>query len=247
MIWWVAHGILSYISLKPRYIQGGTNLRVCSVTLKGNGEFSLVQEKYKVSDALKTGEATDLFDYIADSVAHFLQTRTELKSKSDGSKEQLYLGFTFSFPVKQTALDKGTLSHWTKGFETRNAKGKDVVKLLQDALDRKQVPVKCSALVNDTVGTMLSRAYQSGGALMGAIFVSMSIILIWYRNSLIFLQGTGTNAAYLERSEKIKTLSTSGHAGTSRGMIVNTVCSFSVPISIPLNSPVITGMGSIRQ
>jgi hexokinase len=59
------------------------------------------------------------------------------------------------------------------------------VQLLQDALDRKQVPVKCSALVNDTVGTLLSRAYQSGAAFVGAIF------------------GTGTNGAYLERMSSI--------------------------------------------
>jgi len=45
--------------------------------------------------------------------------------------------------------------------------------------------VRCSALVNDTVGTLLSRAYQSGAAVIGAIF------------------GTGTNGAYLERMAAI--------------------------------------------
>jgi hypothetical protein len=35
--------------------------RVCEVALKGDNTFSMRQAKYKVSDALKSGEATALF------------------------------------------------------------------------------------------------------------------------------------------------------------------------------------------
>ena len=76
---------------------------------------------------------------------------------------------TFSFPVEQTALDSGHLLTWTKGrfntsvtsqpfvdnhviivgFAAKNAVGHDVVKLLQDAFNRKHLHVKCVALVND--------------------------------------------------------------------------------------------------
>jgi hypothetical protein len=35
--------------------------RVCEVVLHGNQTFDLRQQKYKVSEALKTGEATALF------------------------------------------------------------------------------------------------------------------------------------------------------------------------------------------
>jgi len=118
---------------------------------------------------------------------------------------------TGSFPVEQTALDKGRLLTWTKGFSTKNAIGHDVVKLLQDALDRKHVHVKCSALVNDTVGTLLSRSYQSGPALVGAIF------------------GTGTNGAYIDRVETISKLGEAAIAESQKGgkdageyMVVNT-------------------------
>jgi hexokinase len=34
---------------------------VCEITLRGDKTFSLRQAKYKVSEALKTGEATVLF------------------------------------------------------------------------------------------------------------------------------------------------------------------------------------------
>ncbi|KAL7417005.1 hexokinase-domain-containing protein [Mrakia frigida] len=163
---------------------GGTNLRVCEVRLLGDHKFTIKQQKYKVSDEIKQGEASELFGYIADSIDAFL---TELGTESEVG-EELHLGFTFSFPVEQTALASGKILTWTKGFSAKNAIGHDVVVLLQDALDKRHIHVKCSALVNDTVGTMLSASYQAGPALIGAIF------------------GTGTNGAYLEDLVNIKKL-----------------------------------------
>lgn len=168
---------------------GGTNLRVCLILLQGHNQFKIKQQKYKVSEELKTGQARVLFDYIAESVDNFL---TEVESHDDiaipATGEPMHLGFTFSFPVEQTAIDAGKLLTWTKGFNTKNAIGHDVVRLLQDAFDRKHMHVRCSALVNDTVGTLLSRSYQSGPALIGAIF------------------GTGTNGAYIDKSRTISKL-----------------------------------------
>jgi hexokinase len=105
-------------------------------------------------------------DYLADSVDAFL-TSSDSAAALPSSKE-LPLGLTFSFPVEQTALDQGYLLTWTKGthiysssrtvsqimlcvtgFSAKNAKGNDVVKLLQDAFNRKHLHVKCVALVND--------------------------------------------------------------------------------------------------
>ncbi|KAL8281177.1 hypothetical protein RQP46_006535 [Phenoliferia psychrophenolica] len=163
---------------------GGTNLRVCEVTLLGDHKWTMRQQKFKVSDALKQGEATALFDYIAGAIDQFL-VQTGTTSSAD---EALYLGFTFSFPVLQTALDAGTLITWTKGFECKNAVGKDIVQLLQDALDRKHIHVRCSALVNDTCGALMARAYEGGDCLCGGIF------------------GTGTNGAYVESIDQITKL-----------------------------------------
>lgn len=179
---------------------GGTNLRVCEVQLHGNQQFTLRQQKYKLSEVLKTGEATVLFDYLADSVDEFLTSM----GHEITDDEALHLGLTFSFPVEQTALDKGVLLTWTKGFSAKNAVGKDVVKLLQDAFDRKHIHVKCAALVNDTVGALLSRAYTSGGCILGAIF------------------GTGTNGAFVEDVQKIRKLSDSAALKHVQTMVVNT-------------------------
>lgn len=83
---------------------------------------------------------------MADSVDAFL---TQIGNQVEEEIDALHLGFTFSFPVEQTALDSGTLLTWTKGFSAKNAQGNDVVKMLQEALDRKHLHVKCTALVND--------------------------------------------------------------------------------------------------
>ncbi|EJT97586.1 hypothetical protein DACRYDRAFT_24967 [Dacryopinax primogenitus] len=180
---------------------GGTNLRVCQVTLLGNQQVEMKQSKYRVSDALKTGEAVDLFNYMADSVDHFLTTTDVAPGAED---EDLYLGLTFSFPVDQTAINKGKLIHWTKGFMATNAIGHDVMQMLQDALDRRHIHVKCAALINDTVGCLLSHAYFSGGCILGAIF------------------GTGTNGAYVEDFTKVTKLPKGAFEGTlPKSMVIN--------------------------
>ena len=98
------------------------------------------------------------------------------------------MGFTFSFPVEQTAIDKGVLTTWTKGFTASGVVGKDVVFMLQESLNRKEVPIKVTALINDAVGTLLSHAYKHPNSLLGVIF------------------GTGTNGSYFEKIENIKKL-----------------------------------------
>ncbi|CAB5191382.1 unnamed protein product [Rhizophagus irregularis] len=125
---------------------GGTNLRMCQVNLEGDGKVSVRQQKYKVSDSLKNGDARHLFDYLADCVDKFLSEF----NISSSAEDKLKLGFTFSFPVDQTAINKGNLIYWTKGYTCSGAVGKDVVFMLQDSLNRKVVPVEVTALVNDT-------------------------------------------------------------------------------------------------
>lgn len=52
---------------------GGTNLRVCWITLKGSDhETDVVQDTYRVPDHIKTGSADELWDLVADSLDDFL-------------------------------------------------------------------------------------------------------------------------------------------------------------------------------
>ncbi|CAI2164954.1 17079_t:CDS:2 [Funneliformis geosporum] len=179
---------------------GGTNLRVCLIKLGSDGNISIKQQKYKVSETYKTGEARQLFDFLADCIDKFLAELNETDKRSSSKEGKLNLGFTFSFPVEQTAIDKGNLISWTKGFTCAGAVGKDVVFMLQEALNRKGVPVKVSALVNDTVGTLLAHAYKHPKTLLGVIL------------------GTGTNCAYFEKISNIKKLQFNSNA---EHMIIN--------------------------
>ncbi|ORX49039.1 hypothetical protein BCR36DRAFT_584147 [Piromyces finnis] len=180
--------IPSYVSRRPNgketgsYLAldlGGTNFRVCEVYLEGDSKVRLTQKKFTIPDYAKCGQSDVLFDFLADSVLTFI-TENNIPTETD-----IPLGFTFSFPVNQTALDKGYLMGWTKGFDCKDTVGKDVVELLNEALARKNVKVHVSALVNDTVGTLMSHAYNDPGTFVGVIL------------------GTGTNAAYVEKVSAI--------------------------------------------
>lgn len=154
---------------------GGTNFRMLDLELKGNGKIGASTAKSFVLDKkYLSGPGEDLFDFIAQCVKDFLA------GKATPSGGKLSLGFTFSFPVEQTGIASGKLIRWTKGFGAEGVIGEDVVKLLDDALARKGVEnVKVAALANDTVGTLVAKAYQDTACDVGVIL------------------GTGTNACYM--------------------------------------------------
>lgn len=53
---------------------GGTNLRVCWITLKGPGhDPEVLQDMYKLPKHIKTGTADQLWGLIADSLSDFLE------------------------------------------------------------------------------------------------------------------------------------------------------------------------------
>ena len=201
---------------------GGTNFRVCSIQLHGNSTFSLTQSKVAIPKELMVAKTSrELFSFLAKQIEQFLRThhgeryhshverRASLIGFGGYREEDIFsLGFTFSFPVQQFGINKGTLIRWTKGFDIHDAVGKDVCALLQKEIDALGLPVRVAALVNDTVGTLMARSYTSPGktgTLLGAIF------------------GTGTNGAYVEKLDKITKLKDMGEIDTSTGeMIVNT-------------------------
>ena len=85
----------------------------------------------KIDDQTKQSTQEVLFDFIARSVAEFIEEQ-KISAK-------LPLGFTFSFPVDQKSLISGNLIRWTKDFSATGAEGEDIVKLLRDAFVRRGV------------------------------------------------------------------------------------------------------------
>ena len=219
---------------------GGTNFRVCSIQLHGDTTFSLTQSKVAIPRELMVAKTSkELFSFLAKQIENFLKThhddryrahlerRKTVNSRENFQRKEIFqLGFTFSFPVNQIAINKGTLARWTKGFDIEDAIGKDVCQLLQVELDALNLPVEVAALVNDTVGTLMARSYTSPGktgTLIGAIF------------------GTGTNGAYVEKLSKISKLDSmkgSDYDKSTGEMIVNTEWgSFDNQMSVLPNTP----------
>lgn len=77
-----------------------------------------------------SGSAESLFGFIADRIAEFCPETVR-------GAVPVPLGFTFSFPVDQHAIARGSLIKWTKGFSASGCVGKDVVDLLQTELNKR--------------------------------------------------------------------------------------------------------------
>ncbi|OAF61394.2 glucokinase [Pseudogymnoascus destructans] len=215
---------------------GGTNVRVCSVDLHGDTKLTTVQSKTAIPpELMHAATFRELLHFLAQQIELFLQTynndllHAHRARKTETSRDGLLkLGFTFSFAFKQLALNRGTLLYWTKGFNIPDAIGQELCGLLQDELEALNVPVLVAALVNDTVGTLVARSYQSPGAtttLLGAIF------------------GTGTNGAYVEKLANITKMLPAQADGSaapipSGDMILNTEWgSFDPELFILPNTP----------
>ena len=182
---------------------GGTNLRVCEVHLpEEKGEFDITQSKYRMPEELKTGDVDELWEYVADCVQEFVEYH-----HADENLSQMHLGFTFSYPATQDYVDHGVLQRWTKGFDIAGVEGNDVVPMFEAALAKRVkirrsvlgdiladpdmlqgLPIKVTALINDTTGTLIASAYTDPDTKIGCIF------------------GTGCNAAYMENCGSIPKL-----------------------------------------
>ncbi|KAJ7322826.1 hexokinase [Mycena albidolilacea] len=172
---------------------GGTNLRVCLVTLEGEGKFEITQTKYRLTEEQKQEDGQKLFDFCAECLKTFVDTN--LADENSGLKlepgEKLPLGFTFSYPCSQERIDHGELIRWTKGFGAANTEGQDVAAMFRKSLAKYDLPIELTALINDTTGTLIASHYVNPKTKIAVIF------------------GTGCNAAYMERVgdiHKIKNL-----------------------------------------
>ncbi|EPY83755.1 hexokinase-1 [Camelus ferus] len=131
---------------------GGTNFRVLLVKIRSGKKRTVEMHNkiYAIPTEIMQGTGEELFDHIVSCISDFLDYM--------GIKgPRMPLGFTFSFPCKQTSLDAE--------FDL------DVV-----------------AVVNDTVGTMMTCAYEEPTCEVGLIV------------------GTGSNACYMEEMKNVETL-----------------------------------------
>lgn len=94
----------------------------------------------------------------------------------------------------QHSLEVGILVTWTKTFNCQNVVNQDAVKLLRESLERRgDTKVNVVAVLNDTTGTLVQGASQDRNTVIGLIL------------------GTGSNACYLERADKVQHWETERH------------------------------------
>lgn len=75
---------------------GGTNLRVCLVTLQGEGKFEITQSKYRLTEEQKQEDGQKLFDFCAESLKTFIDSSLLIESGQLKNGQKLPLGFTVS-------------------------------------------------------------------------------------------------------------------------------------------------------
>ncbi|MBP2645835.1 MAG: hexokinase [Firmicutes bacterium] len=156
---------------------GGTNVRAQVLELLGGGRWRECNRRaYPLKDSQgrfdyisSETKSEELFDFLAELVLEV----------SHG--QECSLGFTFSFPCVQNSVQHAELIGWTKEIKTAGVEGQDVGRLMKEALIRKGGPrITPVAIINDTVGTLLTAAYKNPVATIGAIC------------------GTGHNACYFD-------------------------------------------------
>ncbi|KAG8370999.1 hypothetical protein BUALT_Bualt13G0041500 [Buddleja alternifolia] len=180
---------------------GGTNFRVLRIHLEGQRS-AVIQhdlDRQPIPQNLMTSTSEELFDFIATSLKEFVEKEESLSETSQVKRREL--GFTFSFPVKQTSSSSGNLIKWTKGFYVEDMVGRDVSECLQQAISRKGLDMRVAVLINDTVGTLALGHYHDEDTVAAVVF------------------GTGTNACYLERTDAI--IKCQGLLTTSGSTVVN--------------------------
>lgn len=129
---------------------GGTNFRAILLHLHEGNVIREEVKRYHIADELRTGSGEQLFDFLAECLVDFV-------SEQNLEDVPLPLGFTFSFPMAQHSLDSGCLVTWTKTFNCPDVVGKDVVKLLQQSLEKYgHNHIEVIAILNDTTGTLVS-------------------------------------------------------------------------------------------
>jgi len=187
---------------------GGTNFRVRHVSMGGKAG-SLKHKSFGVE--LKRENLTcsveELFDFMVETSIPFIEEVVDLSTSVPR------IGFTFSFPMEQTGINKGRLLRWTKGFTCEGGVGSDPIQLLKDAFRRKGVQVEVPVLANDTVALLAAGRYHHADCRMGIIL------------------GTGTNAAYMEQVSNIRKLGSMG--GEAGEMAINTEWSDFKGASLP--------------
>ncbi|CEF60199.1 Hexokinase family and Hexokinase, N-terminal domain and Hexokinase, C-terminal domain-containing protein [Strongyloides ratti] len=160
----------------------GKNLRIMLLTLSGHkADPVAVSCNFMVSQNVMKGTGDQLFNFIVNCLQKFLR-EFNLESTS------LPIGFVFSYPCELLSIRSARLLWWTKGFDIKDCLQKDVVQLLEEALELNlETQGRIKAVMNDTVGQLAAAAHKYGPECILGVVI-----------------GYGCNSSYLEDVKKIE-------------------------------------------
>ena len=142
---------------------GGTNIRANTISLFGDKSY---RTAISIEETLENilGKKKNMSAYL------FFNAVAKMLEKITYTYCQYKLGHTFSFPCNQTSCNNATLIKWTKEIGIRNAVNKDINKILASSLRRSGINnIEPTAIINDTIGVLLAKAYTSGNVSIGSI------------------------------------------------------------------------------
>lgn len=172
---------------------GGTNFRVATVHFDKAGQAVVERfEKHTMPGIEQELSKDDFFAEIAGHVEPYL-------SEADS------ISFCFSYPTEIQPDRDGRLIAFTKEIKAPEVEGALIGKGLLAALPEKYQN-KEILILNDTVATLLAGQAQTVGQS--------------YSSYAGFILGTGTNTAYIEKTDRIAALSREASKGET--MIINT-------------------------
>lgn len=167
---------------------GGTNIRVCCVSLKKGLPPSINEiMSWPLSDYYKfniedLNKEDGIFVFVCRCLKFFWDSLTFEGRNLLYTDGVVPVGLTFSYPIKQESLRHGTIMKWNKSLDCKDLIGKDVVEVLEEIIKREEgmSNFRVKVLLNDTTSSLLAESYLEPSCMIGIIL------------------GTGTNAAYYE-------------------------------------------------
>ncbi|RYO74903.1 hypothetical protein DL764_010647 [Monosporascus ibericus] len=165
---------------KGRYLAidiGGTNLRVGFIELLGGDKYDpkpdqtlnskeppvrqAFEKSWPILENLKSRQPDELFTWIGKCIVEVVREGCE---KFHLPKDiPLPMGVTFSFPMQQKTISEATLMPMGKGFLISS--NLDLGTYLADGYEKARTPclppIKVTAILNDSVATLVSFIYQS--------------------------------------------------------------------------------------
>lgn len=143
---------------------GGSNLRVGFVELLPDGHDHrlnrLLEQSWPIQDHLKNENSERLFGWVGEHIAQVVREGCETFGLSP--EEELPMGVTFSFPMKQTSLSEASLMAMGKGFAITSDLdlGGHLFRGYEQHRTADLPPIKITAITNDSVATLVSFVYQ---------------------------------------------------------------------------------------